>query len=117
MAVEGQLAGEGRVIKKFREVVLHFPTIASELGLTLPPVAGRDLRDKSYRGHGDVSVSTTFEGAIRMSSGRWERARGVSLRRRTTTRVCDVDATSRGRSLVLRPAPARHPARGVPANA
>jgi hypothetical protein len=29
-----------------------------------------------------VRVATTFDGVVRMSTGRWQRARGVSLRRR-----------------------------------
>ena len=74
--------GPQGVDNRYVRAVDVFPTIASELGLVLPRVAGRDLRDKGYRGHSDVRVSTTFDGTVRTGVRRWERARQVSLRRR-----------------------------------
>jgi hypothetical protein len=59
-----------------------FPTIAGRLGLTLPPLAGRDMNSPSYHGHGSIRVATTFDGVVRTSRPRWQRARDLSLRRR-----------------------------------
>jgi hypothetical protein len=66
---------------RFVRAVDVFPTILSELDLDVPPLAGRDLQSR-YRGHSSVHVATTFDGVVRMSRARWQRARGVSLRRR-----------------------------------
>ena len=59
-----------------------FPTIAKELGYDLPPLAGRDLQDPTYKGHTSVRVATTYENPVRMSVERWQRQRDRSLRRR-----------------------------------
>jgi hypothetical protein len=59
-----------------------FPTIAATLGVKLPPLAGRDLNDRAYRGHTEVTVGTTFEDPVTMRVSQWQRARDVSLRRR-----------------------------------
>jgi hypothetical protein len=67
---------------RFVRSVDVFPTILAELGQKLPPLAGRDLRSASYRGHNDVRVATTFDGVVRMSTSDWQDARDVSLRRR-----------------------------------
>jgi hypothetical protein len=67
---------------RFVRSVDVFPTIAGVLGLPLPRLSGRDLRSPGYRGHDDVRVATTFDGVVRASTGDWQRARGVSLRRR-----------------------------------
>jgi hypothetical protein len=67
---------------RFVRSVDVFPTIAGVLGLPLPPVAGRDLQSPRYHGHRSVRVATTFDGVVRMSVSRWQRARAASLRRR-----------------------------------
>ena len=59
-----------------------FPTLAGALGLELPPVAGRNLLDPRYRGHGSVRVGTTYKGVLRVSARDWARARQASLDRR-----------------------------------
>jgi hypothetical protein len=67
---------------RFVRSVDVFPTILAALGQKLPRLAGRDLRSASYRGHRNVRVATTFDGVVRMSTADWQKARGVSLRRR-----------------------------------
>ncbi|MEA2492283.1 MAG: hypothetical protein QOJ29_194, partial [Thermoleophilaceae bacterium] len=74
--------GPTGVDDRFVRSVDVFPTIAMVLGLPLPGLDGRDLRDPAYRGHSDVLVESTFGGPVRMSTTRWQRARDVSLRRR-----------------------------------
>jgi arylsulfatase A-like enzyme len=59
-----------------------FPTIVGRLGVGLQPLDGRDLFSPGYHGYGSVRVATTFDGVVRMSRSRWQRARDLSLRRR-----------------------------------
>jgi hypothetical protein len=72
----------GKIDDRFVRAVDVFPTITDELGYKLPPIAGRDLQDPSYTGHGVISVGTTYEQPIQVSARRWQRERARSLRRR-----------------------------------
>jgi hypothetical protein len=74
--------GPTGVDDRFVRSVDVFPTIAGVLGLELPRLSGRDLRSPGYRGHDEVRVATTYDGVVRTSTRDWQRARGVSLRRR-----------------------------------
>src|SRR3954453_9752969 len=74
--------GPSGVDDRFVRSVDVFPTIAHVLGLKLPRIAGRVLQSSGYHGHTSVRVATTFDGVVRVPTGRWQRARGVSLRRR-----------------------------------
>jgi hypothetical protein len=71
-----------RIDDRFVRAVDVFPTIAHVLGLELPKLAGRDLRNPNYKGHPGVRVGTTFDGVIRRSAADWQRARELALRRR-----------------------------------
>jgi hypothetical protein len=59
-----------------------YPTIARELGLEQPAVAGRALQDDRYRGHTSVRVATIGGRVVRMSVARWAREGRLSLGRR-----------------------------------
>ena len=69
---------EGHVDDRFVKTVDILPTIAevTEHPLTWP-VAGRSLRDESYRGQAAVSVGRTFGGAVSMPAQRWLARRQV----------------------------------------
>lgn len=67
---------------RFVRSVDVFPTIAKVLGLDIPPVAGRVLTDKDYRGVDAVRVQSTFGGPVRVSASRWQRERQRSLSER-----------------------------------
>src|SRR3954463_11468953 len=88
VAVEGQLAGEGGVIKKFRELVLHFPTIAGEqiifaggeeVFAVVP--GGANKRDAAGEGFEDADGGNAGKrlhiGSARDVHGYFERAKGL----------------------------------------
>ena len=67
---------------RFVRAVDVLPTIGQLLNLELPRLSGRSLLNRGYRGHDDIYVGSTFDEAVRLSTGQWQRERQRSLTRR-----------------------------------